>query len=203
MSSDAPAVIFACSPRSGGNSDVAAQALARGVEEAGGRAEVLALRDFDITACIGCGHCATSVGHRCVFAEKDDVEALFAKLMAAPTAFFASPIFFYHLPARFKAFIDRGQSPYERRMAGEPDYAGPPTRTAHVALVAGRPRGEQLFTGSMLTLKIFLINFRIGVDEPLAFRGKDARGDLAADAEALDALRAHAAQAWQEAVGRP
>ncbi|MBA4358247.1 MAG: NADPH-dependent FMN reductase, partial [Desulfovibrio sp.] len=41
----ASVLVLACSHRSGGNSDAAAELVARGVREAGGAAQVVAVRD--------------------------------------------------------------------------------------------------------------------------------------------------------------
>lgn len=191
-------VIFRCSPRLDGNSDAAARLFAEGVRAAGGDPLLIRLADYALEPCLGCGACRRSPGHRCVLAAKDQAEELFGLLLAAPFVLFASPIFFYHLPAHFKAFIDRSQSYYEKAMARDPAVTGLPRRVAHTALVAGRPTGERLFEGSLLTLKYFLVNFSYELAEPLTFRGKDAPGDLAADKEAGALLRERGAAAWRE-----
>ncbi len=212
----APAIVFACSHRPGGNCDHAARLIAQGVEEAGGAARIVAVRDFEITHCTACHACLTAPGHRCIFQDQDQAEELFALLRQAPAVFFASPIYFYHLPSRLKAWIDRGQRFWAMRQ--DQDRAVPPAaahpadhpslgeaplptprpapRLAHVALFAGRPRGEKLFEGALVTLKFFLSNFGIGLAEPLLFRGKDGPGDLAGDAAAEGALEELGRRGW-------
>jgi len=190
-------VVFGCSPRRGGNSDMAARLFVEGLRAAGGAAREVRLADCAIEPCLGCGVCRRSPGHRCVLAAKDQAEELFGLMLAAPFVLFATPIFFYHLPAHFKALIDRSQSYYEKSMARDPSVTGLPWRTAHVALVAGRPTGERLFEGSLLTLKYFLVNFKLRLAEPLIFRGKDAPGDLVADEAARTMLRDKGMLAWQ------
>uniref|UniRef100_I2Q672 NADPH-dependent FMN reductase n=1 Tax=Desulfovibrio sp. U5L TaxID=596152 RepID=I2Q672_9BACT len=189
-----PGVVFLCGPRSGGNSDAAGLAFARGLARAGGEAEIVRLRDHTVAPCRGCGTCARK-GHRCPLARPGDAaEALFEKLRAAPVAAFAAPIYFYHVPALFKALIDRAQRHYEARLAAEaaaPTAAAPPARAAHVLLVAGRPRGERLFEGTLLTLKYFLWPFHLRPAEPCLLRGLDAPGDLAADAGAMARVEAY------------
>ena len=46
------AVIYACSHRRGGNSDRAVELLKQGVQEAGGEADVMHVRNFEIMACL-------------------------------------------------------------------------------------------------------------------------------------------------------
>ncbi|MEG6551969.1 flavodoxin family protein [Desulfocurvibacter africanus] len=193
----APPVLFRCSPRQGGNSDMAARMFLAGLRQAGGDAREVRLADYAIEPCLGCGACRRSPGRRCVLADRDQAEELFGLLLAAPFVLFASPIYFYHLPAHFKAFIDRSQSYYEKGMALDPSITGLPRRTAHVILVAGRPTGERLFEGSLLTLKYFLVNFKYALSEPLTLRGKDGPDDLAADEAACALLRESGAAAWR------
>lgn len=189
MSPHPPATVFLCGPRAGGNSDTAGLAFARGLEERGGTVRVLALRDFAVAPCRGCGACLAP-GHRCVLArEGDAAESLFAHIRESPVVAFAAPIYFYHLPALFKGFIDRAQRHWAVRYAAGDDEEGmsaaatlPPVR---VLLVSGRPRGEQLFAGALLSLKYFLWPFYRTLAAPCLFRGYDAPGDLAGAPEAL------------------
>jgi multimeric flavodoxin WrbA len=167
-----------------------ADAVARGLSNAGTEPLIVRLRDFEITACMGCNYCACNERGFCILKDKDQCEELFAKLLAAPAAVFASPIYFYHLPAGFKAWIDRGQSYYMRREKGDPAVAGRSGLPARVCLVAGRPRGQKLFEGSLLTLKYFLRPFGFEIGDSLTFRGKDAPGELVADHEAVRSLEA-------------
>lgn len=190
MSARPPATVFLCSPRAGGNSDAAGLAFARGVEARGGAVRVIALREAAVAPCRGCGACLAP-GHRCVLArEGDAAEALFAPLRESPVVAFAAPIYFYHLPALFKAFIDRAQRHWAVRHAAGDDEEGalpspalPPVRAL---LVSGRPRGEKLFAGALLSLKYFLWPFYRTLAEPCLFRGYDGSGDLAGDPEALE-----------------
>jgi multimeric flavodoxin WrbA len=187
------AAVFACSPRPGGNSDLAASLLRDTLAEEGRAARGLALRDVSLLPCVGCQSCTKNPEQGCVLAGRDQADQLFAPLLHAPALYFCSPIYYYHVPAGFKAFIDRGQAFYARAQAGDPAMRNLPRRTARAVLVAGRPRGEKLFEGSLLTLKYFLQPFNVTLGEPLLLRGQDAKGDLAGD---------HAARALVEAYAR-
>lgn len=176
--------IYACSHRKGGNSRRAAELLAEGVVQAGGKAEIIDLREFSVLHCLACGGCAKDVQSRCVLRAKDQAEELFAPLLAAPVVALASPVYFYALPSRLKALIDRSQRFWEARRKGDAWLCGLPPRKGFACLVAGQPSGDKLFEGPRLTLKYFLNNFGIALEDPLTLRGLDGPGDLGADSGA-------------------
>ena len=102
-----PALVLMCSPHAGGVSDTLAKSFAAGLDDGGYPAACIALREHPVLPCLGCGACVRAP-HACVLACKDDAEWLFARFAEAPLVVLASPIFFYALPAGFKAWIDRG-----------------------------------------------------------------------------------------------
>ena len=189
-------LVLACSPRAGGNSDLAAGLMAAGLESAGAGPRLVHLRNMNILACLGCQVCAARSGHRCVLMERDQAEELFRLILASPMLFFASPIYFYHLPAAFKGFIDRAQRYYQARTAGDPVLASWPKRRAHTCLVAGRPRGEKLFEGSLLTMRYFLWPFNALLAEPLCLTGLDGPDDLRDNEKIQARVEEYAFTAW-------
>lgn len=193
---DPSPLILACSPRKGGNSDAAALALAGGLERAGAEPRLVHLRERTVLPCLGCQACGKSRGHACALMGRDDAEELFSLIIRAPMLFITAPIYFYHLPAAFKGFIDRAQRYYEARNAGDPGIEALPERSAHVCLISGRPRGERLFEGSLLSLRYFLWPFRVRLVEPLCLPGFDGPADLARDGEAMGRAARYAADAW-------
>lgn len=197
------AVIYACSHRKG-NSDHAAALLKQGVEEAGGQAEIVRLRKHEVLPCLACGYCDTNTDgrleNRCVLAGKDKAAALYRPLFTAPVVFFASPIYFYHLPSRFKTWMDRGQQFWKAMMDQEPWVADLPKRPAHSVFVAGRPRGEKLFEGARLSLKFFLWNFNLTPGQTLQYRGIDESKDLAGHADICEEIVRTAHTVWKDAV---
>lgn len=196
------AVIYTCSHRRG-NSDHAAELLARGVAEAGGTANVITLRKHEVLPCLACGYCDTNtdgrLADRCILGPKDEAARLFEPLFTAPVVFFASPIYFYHLPSRFKTWMDRGQQFWAAAMDKEPWVAELPPRKAYSVFVAGRPSGEKLFEGARLSLKYFLWNFNITPAEKLQYRGIDAPGDLSARDSSDSEIMHMARKAWEDA----
>ena len=122
----------------------------------------------------------------------DDSAFLLSSIFSAPFTLFVSPIFFYHLPAGFKALIDRMQLFWSLREAKDPRLEALPEQRFGAVLCAGRPKGERLFEGALLTLRWAMKSLNQRLEEPLLLRGLDAAGDLAANPEARDAVRAYA-----------
>lgn len=196
------AVIYAGSHRKGGNSDHAAELLAQGVTNAGGKADIFHIRDYQIEHCLACGFCDKHIEiqgmKRCVFGTKDQAWDLFEPMLTAPVVFFASPIYFYHLPSRLKTWIDRGQQFWTAQRTGEPWIADLPKRTAHAVLVAGQPTGGKLFEGSRLSLKYFAQNFNMDLPVPLSFHGIDQSGDLEKQARFEAEIISLGERGWRE-----
>ena len=189
MSPAGPATVFLCGPRVGGNSDTAGLAFASGLARAGIEPRIIRLREHKVHPCRGCGACALGPAHGCPLSG-DEAEFLFEIIREASVLAFAAPIYFYHLPAQFKALIDRAQRHYavrlDREQSGGP---APAERVVEVLLVAGRREGRQLFTGSLLTLRYFLWPFDARPTEnPCLLRGYDGPDDLAGDSATLEAL---------------
>ncbi len=193
----ARALILACSPRAEGNTDQAARTTALALEEQGLPVALLPLRDYCIGPCNSCGVCKNSPEFACVQAHRDDAEELFQALCDVRFVVVCSPIYFYHLPSQLKAWIDRSQSWYLRRQAGDPKLTRLAPGSYWPVLAAGRSVGERLFDGALITLKYFFHTFGLQATAPALLRGVDRPGDLAADAACLEALRAAAAQAVQ------
>ena len=176
--------VFACSPRSSGNTDLMVHNFVQGVRAAGGSVEVTTLRDYTVLPCSVCHYCAEEANANCLLARRDDAETLFRRIEEASLVCMVSPIFFYHLPAQLKCLIDRAQRYWVRRqrqIKNSPDRQAPPGRPGIVGLVAARTRGEKLFEGSMLTLKYFFDLFDIRVVDGCQLMGYDQPDELARD----------------------
>lgn len=171
-------VVISFSPRAGGNSDTAADIAMQVMRDAGLDPRLVHLREYPVLPCKGCEACAVPPVGRCSHIDKKTVEALFRLFMEAPRIVITSPIYFYHLPANAKAWIDRSQSLYMRWEAGDPELTGLTKRKALACFVAGRKEGEKLFEGSILTLRFFLKTFRVGLSDIVTFRGIDAADDF-------------------------
>ena len=178
-------LILACSPRPGGNTDAAVSLIIDTLEQQDVCAEVIYLRQFKIAPCQGCQKCAQEqVGH-CVLAANDDVQMLLEKVLTYRRLFICSPIYFYHLPASLKALIDRSQCFYSMWVN---DRIKISMGLAKIILLAGRKKGENLFAGSLLTLKYFLSPFNYSL-EYLNLRGLDRANDLQAKRQIQEKIR--------------
>ncbi len=180
----APIRVLACSPRARGNSDFIVHNFVQGVRNAGGKVEVTFLREHSILPCTVCHACFDDANNKCILSIRDDADIIFAQIEQAPLVFIAAPIFFYHLPAQLKAFLDRAQCYWAKRekliKAGE-YKPNPNPKPAMAGLVAARTRGDKLFEGSILTLQYFLDLFDIKLQETCQMFGYDGPDELAAD----------------------
>lgn len=184
-----PIVAISCSPRAGGNSDQACRLFMEGVSAAGGTSKLVLLRHYDVHHCVSCQRCEHDPAKACYLTEKDQSNELFSFMLTAPVVFFASPVYFYHVPSHFKAFIDRCQCFWMRYHAGETSMTGLPPRKAFLAMMGARQKGEKLFEGSVLTMKCFLQPFNFTLQQPLLMYGLDGPKDLANNEEDCESLR--------------
>lgn len=169
--------LFLCSPRENGTTDHLGATFAMGCG-----ANLIALRDYAIQPCLGCNECHKNDG-RCLI-QKDDCAQLFELLQTSSSVVFVSPIYFYALPAHFKAFIDRSQ-PFWHKQIESKCPAPPGGKKAAVILAAGRPRGQKLFSGALLTLKWFLKPFGFRIEYVETYRGLENPRDLLANPDLL------------------
>lgn len=86
-----------------GNTAQAAEAFARGARDAGHSVETISLVKNEVRGCLGCNACR--YGKPCV--QRDAFNDLAPKIKAADCIVFASPLYFWTLSARIKAFIER------------------------------------------------------------------------------------------------
>ena len=153
------------------------QMLASALSEEGVELEHILLADRHLEYCIGCGVCLEK--KRCW--RQDDHAEITAKLMAADGIILASPVYFKHVTAQMKTFIDRSLAfGHKPRTTWKPGLAVAvsagmaETSTAHY--LAGLLGAYGAFALGTLTA------IAVG---PGAFLGKDAvearAGDLGRD----------------------
>ena len=195
-------LVLQCSPHAGGVSDSVADLFAKGMAEAGADLRTVALRDYAFSPCTGCGACFRPP-HNCVLAGHplpgqngqcpvmDQAEEVFQLMAEAQLIMISSPIYFYFLPAHFKALIDRTQRFWAKR-GGEDRVPLPLSRAKPVlvAMTAGRRRGNLLFSGSLLSLKYFLAPLDAGIRETRLLRGLESLKDLHERPAVMAALHA-------------
>ncbi len=86
-----------------GNTAQLIDRFAKGATDAGNTVEVISLMKNEVKGCLGCNACR--YGKPCV--QKDAFNDLAPKIKAADCLVFASPLYFWTVSARIKAFIER------------------------------------------------------------------------------------------------
>lgn len=89
--------------RPNGNTAQLANAFAKGAESAGHRVETVSLLKTKVEPCLGCNTCKK--GEPCVL--KDGFGEIVPKIEWADMLVFASPLYYWTISARLKAFIER------------------------------------------------------------------------------------------------
>ena len=89
--------------RPNGNTAQLVDAFIRGAEEAGHSVEKVSLLKTEVKGCLGCNACR--YGKPCV--QKDGFNELAPKIKEADLIVFASPLYFWTISSKLKAFIER------------------------------------------------------------------------------------------------
>lgn len=89
--------------RPNGNTSQLADAFIKGAVEVGHEVEKVSLNKVEVKGCIGCNACR--YGKPCV--QKDAFNDLVPKIMSADCIVFASPLLFWTISSKLKAFIER------------------------------------------------------------------------------------------------
>ena len=101
-------LILSGSPRKGGNTELLAEAFAKGAAEHH-QVEIISVRDYKVNPCLGCNACFKREANTCV--QKDDMTIIYEKINQADMLVIASPVYFYGISAQLKAVIDRFHNP--------------------------------------------------------------------------------------------
>ena len=172
------------SPRKGGNSDLLMKAFARGARSAGAECEMVQLRDYAISSCIGCEKCRKDGVCR---GPQDGMQLLYPKVVAAQGLALFSPTHNYNVTAWMKAFIDRlycfyvfdkqRPGPWSSRLAGQ-------GRKAVICAVCEQPDDEGMgFTREAMRLPLEAFGYE--VVREVAVYGVFAKGGVREHEEAL------------------
>ena len=89
--------------RANGNTAQLANAFMKGAKEAGHEVELISLNQLNVNGCIGCNACRYE--KPCI--QKDDFNSLVPKIKEADLLVFASPLYFWTISSKIKAFIER------------------------------------------------------------------------------------------------
>ena len=96
-------VLLLGSPNRQGSSRMLAESFRQGAEEAGHKVELIDAAHGNIHPCTGCIHC----GYEGPCSQKDDVDAIRAKILDADMMVFVTPLYYYGMSAQLKALVDR------------------------------------------------------------------------------------------------
>ena len=97
-------LVLTGSPRSGGNSDLMADAFIKGARAAGHEVVKVKTDEKNVRGCKACRACY-SKGAACVFG--DDFNEIAPLLENAEVVVVATPVYWYTFPAQLKAVIDK------------------------------------------------------------------------------------------------
>lgn len=89
--------------RPNGNTAQLSNSFVKGAEEAGNIVEIISLSKVEVRGCIGCNACRYE--KPCI--QKDGFNDLVPKIKAADLIVFASPLYFWTISSKLKAFIER------------------------------------------------------------------------------------------------
>lgn len=89
--------------RPNGNTAKLIESFAAGAKDAGHAVEVVSLTKNEVKGCLGCNACR--YGKPCV--QRDAFNAMIPKIKAADCIVLASPLYFWTISSRIKAFVER------------------------------------------------------------------------------------------------
>ena len=160
------------SPRIKGNTDLLLDEALKGAKSQGTEVEKIVVDKLKIAPCkeyLGCfrdGNCVI----------RDDMDAIYPKLLEADVVIIASPMFFYGLSSQAKALIDRCQALWARKHVLKQSLPDGGRKGAFIAV--GATQGKKLFEGSILTVKYFFEAIGVVYVDELLVRGVDKRGEI-------------------------
>lgn len=102
------------SPRKDGNTELLAQAFAKGAQK-NNQVTIISVSDHNVLPCIGCNSCYHSDGNRCF--QQDDMSVIYSRLLETDMLVIASPVYFYGISAQLKTVIDRLHTPMRDKFA--------------------------------------------------------------------------------------
>ncbi len=166
------------SPRLQSNTHLLLEAALKGAQSQQAEVETILVDSLKIAPCreyYGClkdGNCVI----------RDDMDAIYPRLLSADVVIVAAPMFFYGLPAQLKALIDRCQAFWARTHVLHQSLP-PGRRGAFIGV--GATRGLKLFDGAIMTVRYFFKAIGVTYAGELLIRGVDQRGDIRRHPDAL------------------
>lgn len=160
------------SPRIKGNTDLLLDEALRGAQSQGAEVEKIVVDKLKVAPCkeyYGClkdGNCVI----------RDDMDAIYPKLLEADRLIVASPMFFYGITSQLKALVDRCQATWARKYVLKQKLSDKERKGAFIAV--GATKGKQLFDGSILVIDYFFKALDVKYADELLVHGVDQRGEI-------------------------
>jgi multimeric flavodoxin WrbA len=92
------------SPRKNGNTEIIVAHCLKAITEEGIETELIRMAGLNIAGCKACGHCFKNPGD---CAQKDDMQAVRAKMVAADAIIVGSPVYYGAATALVRALLER------------------------------------------------------------------------------------------------
>ena len=89
--------------RPNGNTAQLVESFTKGAESVGHTVETISLLKYEVKGCLGCNACR--YGKKCI--QNDSFNDIVPKIKEADMIVFASPLYFWTISSRIKAFIER------------------------------------------------------------------------------------------------
>ena len=153
-----------------GNTELLLDEALKGAASKGAEVEKITVSNLKIAPCREIYHCLED--GTCPI--KDDMTALYDKLVNAQAIIVATPIFFYTVSAQLMALISRCQALWSRRYVLNMEM--PLKKGAFIAV--GATKGAKLFDGPKLTIRYFFKAINAEYTDELLIRGVDKKGEI-------------------------
>ena len=163
-------LIINTSLRSRSNSEMLADAFAKGAREAGNTVEIVSLKDKSIAFCKGCLACQKT--GKCVI--PDDALVITEQMKNADVIVWATPIYYYEMSGQMKTMIDRANSLYPSDYAFRDIYLLTTAAEAEDGVDEGAIHGLQGWIACYEKAQLKGTVFAGGVDEAGAIDGHPA-----------------------------
>jgi multimeric flavodoxin WrbA len=144
------ALVILGSPRKNGNSSILAEQISKGVRSSGAQVETIFLQGLKIAPCKSCYACQKPNSKGCAI--KDDMQAVYLKLIKAEAWVIASPVYWFTMSAQTKIFMDR--------CFALPAYAKTPFLGKRIAIAMSYGDTDPFTSGCVNALRTFQDAFR-------------------------------------------
>jgi len=164
---------IAASPRLGGNTDRLLDQAVAGAASKGAQVKQIILGDLEIAPCQHCDGCVQT-GGICVI--EDDMQWIHQDLREFDRFILAAPVFFMGVPAQAKAMIDRCQALWVVKYLLKLPVGTNNQERRGIFISVGGTKYNNLFQGSVATVKSWCITLDIKYAGDLLLAGIDSYG---------------------------